>query len=110
TYQQAVAHGDHSRNGHHHDHDQEKSKSDHSTADQLFFLSHVANADVILKHGSIDNPFKSKKPLLAVLATELFTTIELTDHQVFHPPQDDKILILKLQSWRALRAPPSSLA
>jgi hypothetical protein len=106
----------HSNGHHHHHHSHEhnneespKDSHDHDTS-HLFFLTHVANSDVLIKRIAIDGPVKLKKIDIAIPRDEQIIIFELLEYQVFQPPQDADIFIAPAYSTRSLRAPPAFIS
>jgi hypothetical protein len=95
-----------SNQDHHHHGNQQSDSEEHSdNTGHFFFFSHDANTDVLIKHGSTDNPVKNKKVQALPIKEELLS-FEVSEHLVFHPLQDDPSFTLKVVSSRSLRAPP----
>ncbi len=95
---------------HHHDsanHSHEDSSKKDGDEGQLYFLIHASNADVVVNHVAIDNLGKDKKTQFAVLLQRSIIPFAIADHNIFHPPMDDRIPLLSVFYSRSLRAPPS---
>lgn len=106
----AHTHSDHRHHGskqHHHHHDQNNAEDEKSgETGHFFFFSHDINADVLIKHSSIDKPVKVKKLQTSVPVKEQVISFEVSEHLVFHPPQGDSNFISQVLSSTALRGPP----
>ena len=95
---------------HHHGHSNvppdDSSKNDKGDDGQLYFLSHTSNADVVVNHVSIDNLVIGNVQFAGLLP-ESIITFTIADHNIFHPPMDDRIPLITVFYSRSLRAPPS---
>ena len=95
----------------HHDHTnhsrEDSSKNDHEDEGQLYFLNHASNADGVVNHAAINNLGKGKKIQFAIPILVSIILFATADHNVFHPPMDDRTPLLTVFYSRSLRAPPS---
>ena len=96
---------------HHHDHTNtphdDSSKNDKGDDRQLYFLSHTSNADVVVNHVSVNNLIKSKKIQFTGFLSEPTIPFVIVNHNIFHPPMDDRIWLITVFYSHSLRAPPS---
>ncbi len=98
----------------HHHHDQtshshgedDSSKKGQSHEGAAYFLTHASNTDVVVSHFSFDNPVKGKKIQFSVPFSEPLVSFRLSDHNIFHPPSDERFLSIAVLYSHSLRAPP----
>jgi hypothetical protein len=103
AHDHADSHHGHNSDKHHHGHD---SQDTPEPSHHFLFFSHDVNADVLIKHGSVDNPVKNKKPQCDVTLKDAITLRVRTAYLAFHPPQDDPAPDLSILSSNSLRGPP----
>lgn len=102
TQEEAKRHHHHNSAGHSHKDSSKKDKDD----DGVYFLIHATNADVVIDNVVID-PGKEKTSSFVVLLCESVIPFSIADHNVFHPPNDERTTLLTILNSRSLRAPPS---
>jgi hypothetical protein len=108
AHEHADGHHHHASDSPHHHHDQDESDSRQTSEDSghFFFFSHELNADVLIKHGSVDNPVKNKNAQVSAALKKEISSFDAAEHLAFHPPQDDPFFVPAILSSRSLRAPP----
>lgn len=94
----------------HADDDHSNDQSHKGETGHFFFFSHDLNADVLARHGSIDNPVKVKKAHHIAPLQEQIISFEVTKYLVFHPPQDDPSFYSAFLHQFKLRGPPTLIA
>jgi hypothetical protein len=113
-------HASHKEAQDHHHHDTESSHShqddkqgaeDHGQSGSLYFLTHASNSDILFGHAAEQGVVKSKKAEKLVAVYNLFPVLSIGPaQQIFHPPTDDLVPTISHYLFRALRAPPLSIA
>jgi hypothetical protein len=104
SHKEAKEHHHHNHASHSHgEHDGSKKEQSQEGA---YFLTHASNTDVVVNHFSFDNPIKGKKLQFSVQVSEPLLSLALSDHNIFHPPPNDRLLSIAVFYSRSLRAPP----
>jgi hypothetical protein len=99
-------HDHHNSDHDHHDHEKNEHE-DKSDSGHFFFFSHDINADVLIKHGSINNSVKIKTVFASVPVKEQIPATSKSCYIVFHPPPDDQISQSVSIPSNKLRGPPT---
>lgn len=101
-------HGSEESHAHHHD---KKTDNDHEDSGLVYFITHAANSDITIAHSSEQGLAKIKKTEKQVVVYSLLSIFKIIpSQQIFHPPSDDVIPDNTHYLFRALRAPPLSIA
>lgn len=104
SHKEAKEHHHHNHASHSHgEHDGSKKEQSQEGA---YFLTHASNTDVVVNHFSFDNPVKGKKLQFSVQLSEPLLSAALSDHNIFHPPHNDRLSPTTVFYSRSLRAPP----
>lgn len=96
-----------SDNDHHHHGQESESQQESHDIGHFFFFSHDINADVLIRHSSIDNPVKIKKIFASVPVKDLVLFTSTSNYIVFHPPPDDQTSSSVTLPSNTLRGPPT---
>ena len=113
-------HDSHKEARQHHHHSSDESRSHHhdkqDTNEQeqsglVYFLTHAANSEITIAHSSEQGFAKIKKIEKQVAVYSLLAIFRIVPSKpIYHPPTDDVISDNSLYLFRALRAPPLSIA
>lgn len=108
---EATEHHHHnSADSHSHQHDKQDT-NEHEDSNSVYFLTHAANGDITITHSSEQGIYKTKKTEKTVAIYSLLAIFRIVpSQQIFHPPSDDVITDTSRYLFRALRAPPLSIA
>jgi hypothetical protein len=100
-----------SNHGHSHSHDHDAKSDNGGSNGSRFFLSHSINADVLLTDTSIENTANGTKSKISVAHCKTPLRLGLPHAiSVFRPPSNETTHHTTHYPFRALRAPPLSIA
>jgi hypothetical protein len=109
AHKHAEDHQSGQKHHHHHDNHEKSNEKKSDATGHFFFFNHDINADVLVRHTENKLVAKVKTQKLAVHVNEQVIAFAVSEHLVFHPPQDDPDFVTTIVSSGPLRAPPAYL-